>query len=205
MATLVIAGLGNPGAQYAQTRHNLGYEVLDLLAMRLGSSFRVRVRAHHATAQAGEHRVVLIKPTTFMNLSGQAVAPLLRRNGLPPSNLLVIHDDLDLPAGRVRVRRGGSAGGHRGIQSIIDALGSPEFNRIKIGIGRPPTGIDPVDFVLLRPAPGERSLLAAGIDLAVQACEVWLASGIDSAMNVFNGSDPSGGPGASTATPGGRA
>jgi PTH1 family peptidyl-tRNA hydrolase len=203
MATLVIAGLGNPGAQYAQTRHNLGYEVLDLLAKRLGSSFRVRVRGHQATAQAGEHRVVLIKPTTFMNLSGQAVAPLLRRNGLPPSNLLVIHDDLDLPAGRVRVRRGGSAGGHRGVQSIIEALGTPEFSRLKIGIGRPPTGVDPVDFVLMRPQPNERAQLGAGIDLAVQACEVWLIDGIAAAMNAVNGSDPSGGPG--NATPGGRA
>lgn len=205
MANLVIAGLGNPGAQYAQTRHNLGYEVLDLLAKRLGSSFRIRVRGQHAMAQVGGRSVLLVKPTTFMNLSGPAVAPLLRRNGLPPASLLVIHDDLDLPAGRVRVRRGGSAGGHRGVQSIIDALGTPEFNRLKIGIGRPPVGVDPVDFVLFRPTPNERALFNAAIDLAAQACEVWLADGIDAAMNAFNGSDPGIGPEVTPCLPGGRA
>jgi len=203
MATLVIAGLGNPGAQYAQTRHNLGYEVLDLLARRLGTSFRVRVRGQHATAQVGDRSVLLIKPTTFMNLSGQAVAPLLRRNGLPAASLLVIHDDLDLSAGRVRVRRGGSAGGHRGVQSIIDALGTPEFNRLKIGIGRPPMGVDPVDFVLLRPTPIERALFSAAVTLAAQACEVWLTDGIDAAMNTFNGSDLGIGPDVAPPTPGG--
>ena len=114
MSTLVIAGLGNPGQQYAHTRHNLGYDVLDLVAARLGLSFRARLRAMYASGSATGQQLVLIKPTTFMNLSGQAVAPALRRNGVPPANLLVIHDDLDMQAGRVRVRRGGSAGGHRG-------------------------------------------------------------------------------------------
>jgi len=187
----VVAGLGNPGPTYAHTRHNLGYEVLDLLAGQLGISFRPRARAAHAVSSAGGRQIVLIKPTTFMNLSGQAVGPFLRRNGVSPASLLVIHDDLDLQSGRIRMRRGGSAGGHRGVQSIMDALGTAEFARLKIGIGRPPVGVDPVDYVLLRPAPAEREALATAVRVAADACQLWLCSGIEAAMNLYNSVDAS--------------
>lgn len=192
METLVIAGLGNPGPGYARSRHNLGYDVLDLLARRHGASFRPRVRGLQAVFQADGRNVVLVKPTTFMNLSGQAIAPLLRRKGLGAAALLVVHDDLDLPTGRVRLRRSGSAGGHRGVQSIIDLLGTTEFARLKIGIGRPPAGTDPMDYVLLRPTPGERAMLDAAMVPAADACEIWWRQGIEAAMNMFNAADGNG-------------
>lgn len=194
MDALVIAGLGNPGTEYSRTRHNLGYDVLDLVATRLGATFRTRARALHATGMYAGRAVVLIKPTTYMNLSGQAVAPFMRRNGIVPASLLVVHDDLDLAAGRLRVRRGGSAGGHRGVQSIIGALGTADFSRLKIGIGRPPIGMDPVEYVLLRPALAEREQLDAVAALAADACLAWIAQGIEAAMNQFNGTEQACGP-----------
>ncbi len=183
---MVLAGLGNPGPEYARTRHNLGYAVVEAVAGMLGASFRTVPRARIARASVAGAEVLLLKPTTFMNLSGAAVAPLMRRKGIPAAGLLVIHDDLDTGLGRVRLRRGGSAGGHRGVQSIIEAVGSSDFARLKIGIGRPPDGVDPVDYVLQRPLPEEKEALTKAVSTAAAACRAWLEDGLEAAMNAFN-------------------
>lgn len=180
----ILAGLGNPGPRYRGTRHNAGYLVLDELAGRWGAAFR-------RTRDAEEARVrdlLLLKPRTFMNLSGRAVQAALTRAGLPPAELLVIHDDLDLPLGRLRLRRGGGAGGQRGVRDIIERLG-PDFTRLKVGISRPPEGWTPEHWVLSRFAEGEREVLHAVVSAAADAVEILLDSGQEAAMNHVNGVD----------------
>lgn len=182
----LLVGLGNPGPEYARNRHNVGFMCLDRLAERHGiSPWR---RKHHALVAEGlveDHPVALIKPQTFMNLSGQAVRPLVRHYGVALADLLVIHDDLDLELGVLRLRPRGSSGGHKGVQHIIDALGSREFPRLRIGIGRP-VGEDPVDYVLSNFTLDESILIDRALDRAVEAIGVWLELGIAVAMNAFN-------------------
>ena len=188
----LLIGLGNPTARYARTRHNVGFDTIDAVADELGVTFRssgIGGKALLAQAQCGPNPVWLLKPVTFMNLSGHAIAPLARRKGLDLGAILVIHDDLDLTAGKMRLRRGGGAGGHRGVASIIEALGDPGFVRLKVGIGRPPDGVDPADYVLQRPAPCERESLDQAIARAAQACMAWVREGFDVTANRYN-SDP---------------
>ncbi len=183
----LIVGLGNPGPEYSGSRHNVGFQCVRWLARKHGLSFDGS-RAHARIAQGvilGK-RVVLARPQTFMNLSGQAVHGLQQWLRVTPADLLVIHDDLDLPLGRLRLRPGGSAGGHRGIRSIIDCLGTQEFARLRVGIGRP-EGNDAVDYVLGDFNAAERQVMAETYARAAEAVECILAEGLEAAMNRFNG------------------
>lgn len=186
----LLVGLGNPGPEHAHNRHNVGFLCLDRLAERYGiGGWR---RKHHALVAEGEvagHPVVLAKPQTFMNLSGRAVRPLVRHYGVPLADLLVVHDDLDLELGVLRLRRQGSSAGHKGVQHIIDTLGSREFPRLRIGIGRPARG-DPVDYVLSDFTLDESIVMDRALDRAVEAIVAWLKLGIEAAMNAYNRPPP---------------
>ena len=186
----VICGLGNPGDRYRLTRHNVGFRVVDLLAdrWRVGSG---RVHEGAAVVEVNhpllDEHVLLVKPVRFMNHSGPPVRAAVRRAGADPaSDLLVVADDIDLPLGRLRLRREGSAGGHNGLRDIIDALGSDDFARMRVGIGR---GGDAVDHVLSTFTRREEELGRMAVASAADAAERWLAAGIDAAMNEFNGID----------------
>ncbi|MDR7485530.1 MAG: aminoacyl-tRNA hydrolase [Armatimonadota bacterium] len=183
----LIVGLGNPGRRYRGTRHNIGWEVLDRLARTHGIAIDVEDGwADVGRGIIGGHRVLLARPQTYVNVSGTAVADLSRRHRVSPSDLLVIVDDLDLPVGSVRVREKGSHGGHNGLRSIIEALGTTEFARIRIGIGRPPEGADPADYVLERPSPDERALLDDAVARAADGATLWVTDGVQAAMRRCN-------------------
>jgi PTH1 family peptidyl-tRNA hydrolase len=187
----VICGLGNPGERYLFTRHNVGFRVVDLLADRWGLTGAGRVKDGSARLEATRPepigRILLVKPLRFMNLSGSALKAAMRQTDADPTtDLLVITDDVDLPLGKVRLRRSGSAGGHNGLRDIIAALGSDEFNRLRVGIGR---NGETVDHVLATFKPGERTLAAEAIATGADAAERWLSDGIDAAMSEFNGLD----------------
>jgi len=178
-------GLGNPGPEYVGTRHNIGFEIVDRLAGLYDTKFEGnRKKLLTAVVQLGEGRIVLAKPCTFMNLSGQVIQALMNKAGLSPAALLVVHDDLDLPLGRLRLAPGASSGGHKGVQSIIDALGTADFARCRIGIGRP-LG-DAADYVLSRFYPEERETVQLVVESAVSAVDCVLREGLDQAMNKFN-------------------
>lgn len=180
----MIVGLGNPGRQYAHTRHNVGFDVLDCFAKRHG--VHIRSRKHRALVgklvQDGRE-ILLVKPQTYMNLSGTAVAALAREHNLQPSEIIVVYDDIDLPLGRLRIRAKGSSGGHRGVESIIQKLGSSEFPRIRIGIGR--SG-DAIDHVLSRFTREEKAVITPVIEQAADAIDVVIAEGLEAAMNIYN-------------------
>jgi len=190
----LIAGLGNPGPRYAGSRHNVGYAVADELARRWTADL-----SRHATrfegllgeAAVGGERVYLLKPTTFMNLSGRSVAAVTRFYRLAPADVLVVFDDLDLPPGRVRLRAGGSAGGPRGMEDVIRHLGTDQVARVRIGIGRVHRAAT-VDYVLSSFAPEEREPITRAVAEAASAAEAWVRRGITAAMNEFNrrGSEP---------------
>lgn len=184
----LIVGLGNPGRAYAHTRHNVGFDVVDLLAERMGAAFRRswRFPAELAEGDLAGERVVLVKPRTFMNRSGEAVGPLMRKKGLQPSDVVVVVDDVDLPVGRLRLRKAGSAGGHNGLKSVIARLGTDAFPRVRVGIGRDRAG-DTVEHVLGRFAPEEQPVIQEAIQRAADAVAASLRDGWDRAMNVFNG------------------
>lgn len=186
----LIVGLGNPGLRYARTRHNVGFDTVDLFAARRGWRFDTRRhRSQIASGLVGSEKVLLAKPQTYMNDSGLAVSELLRFYKLDPaSDLLVVCDDLDLPLARIRLRPRGAAGGQHGLESTIRQLGTTNFARLKIGIGRPIHGRDEnVDFLLSAPRGDERIALDAAIERAADAVEVWLTDGPEVAMNQFNG------------------
>ena len=188
----LIVGLGNPGARYRFTRHNLGFMVVDLLAAR----WRITVGGKRHDAELGsgeiaESRVVLAKPQTFMNASGDAVAKLRRLYRLDPRDILAVYDDLDLPLGKVRLRGEGSAGGHNGVASLISVLGKG-FPRLRIGIGRPPGGADPVGFVLEPFATSEEASARSVIERAADGVEAWLREGLEATMNTLNRRDAAG-------------
>ncbi|MEW6746499.1 MAG: aminoacyl-tRNA hydrolase [Planctomycetota bacterium] len=198
----VVIGLGNPGRRYEGSRHNLGYAVVDLVASRVRVSWETGPGPfEQARGRRGGRDFLLVKPTTFMNASGEAVRALMRRYAPEPAELLVVIDDLALPPGQVRVRRAGSDGGHKGLQSLIEVLGVETFPRIRLGIGSPPPGVDAVDYVLEKPGGDEEAgLLAAAVEKAADAVILWLAwASPDELMNRFNrraGAEPadSGGP-----------
>ncbi len=190
----VICGLGNPGERYLLTRHNVGFRVVDLLADRWGLTGQGRLRDGAAQLEVrleepGE-RVLLVKPQRYMNLSGAVLRAALRQTSADVGqDLLVVADDVDLPLGRLRMRRDGSAGGHNGLRDIIAALGTTEFARLRVGIGRPGTSRATVAHVLSTFRTDERELASEAIASAADAVERWLAQGIDVAMNEFNGLD----------------
>jgi peptidyl-tRNA hydrolase, PTH1 family len=184
----LVVGLGNPGPDYAETRHNIGFRVVDLLAARAGGG---RFGKHRTNADVLEgrlagRRVVLAKPRTYMNVSGGPVAGLLRYFSLPVDDLVVVHDDLDLGFGVVRLKRGGGEGGHNGLRSISTSLGTREYLRVRFGIGRPPGRQDPADFVLKRFTGAESKELDLAVDLAADAAEALLAEGLEPAQNRFH-------------------
>jgi len=199
MSRLVL-GLGNPGPQYRETRHNVGFRVVEELARRLGASFEsdaVRDECGSRVLFAGE--LALAMPQTFMNRSGYAARCLVEVHGFQPDEILVVYDEVALPLGRLRLRRGGSPAGHRGIESILAQLRTDQVPRLRLGVGRgesPPAGEgaagaptlpDLADFVLSPFVPEERDAVAAMIDRAANACEAWVSEGIDAAMANWNG------------------
>lgn len=182
----LIVGLGNPGPRYANNRHNVGYQVVARLAERHDMTFtRVMFKACITTGDIAAERVVLARPLTFMNLSGQAVRPLLHWYHLDLAELLVIHDDLDLPLGRIRLRNKGGSGGHKGMRSIIQSLNSEDFPRLRIGIGRPERA-DPQGYVLQDFTSQQLTTMAEAYDRAATAVECFVSSGIVAAMGEFN-------------------
>ncbi|MBQ7255148.1 MAG: aminoacyl-tRNA hydrolase [Oscillospiraceae bacterium] len=185
----LIVGLGNPGSQYDRTRHNAGFLALDRLAEQLGAKVnRVRFRAMTAQATIGGEKVLLMKPQTFMNASGLSVQPAAAFYKIPPERILVLFDDISLPPGKVRIRAEGSAGGHNGLKSIISALGSQAFPRVKIGVGeKPHPDYDLKDWVLSKPSAQESKLIDSALDHAVSAVEVILKDGCAAAASKFNG------------------
>jgi PTH1 family peptidyl-tRNA hydrolase len=184
----LIAGLGNPGRQYRYNRHNIGFMALDRLAARLGLTFsRLESKALLAKGTHQGRRVVLAKPQTYMNLSGKAVVSLARFYKVPLVQLLVVYDDVDLPFGTLRLRPAGSSGGQRGMESIIENLGSQEFPRLRLGIGRPPGRMEAGDYVLEDFSRQEMEFLPGILDRAVDAIFTFFDEGLVTAMNRFNG------------------
>lgn len=188
----LIVGLGNPGPQYTRNRHNIGFQIVELLAAR--HALALDKLQHKAMTGSGfiscggmRHKVLLARPLTYMNASGEAVAPLARYYGVQPADIIVIHDDLDLASGKLRLRANGSSGGQNGIKSIIERLGSPDFARVKVGIGRPPGRMDPADYVLQNFSVAEEDLFTPLRGRVADAVECWLAEGIEAAMNRYNG------------------
>ena len=189
VADLLVVGLGNPGAEYQHTRHNVGADAVGVLASRKGERLRAEkgTRALAASTRLGGKLVVLAVPQTYMNDSGLAVGALARRHGITDlSRLVVVHDELDLPTGRVRVKVGGGTAGHNGLKSIHAHLHSPEYARIRIGIGKPPGGQAGADHVLRRPGRADRQALDVAIEVAADAIEAVAADGLEAAMNRVN-------------------
>lgn len=184
----IIAGLGNPGKQYAQTRHNVGFDTIDILADKYNIS--VDTKKHKALCGKGMiegQKVVLAKPQTFMNLSGESVRELVDFYKIDPEEeLIVIYDDISLEPGKIRIRKKGSAGGHNGIKNIIAQLGTQNFQRVKVGVGEKPKGWDLADYVLGHFSKAERAQMEEGYDRATEAVRLILAGEIDAAMNQYN-------------------
>jgi PTH1 family peptidyl-tRNA hydrolase len=185
----LIVGLGNPGARYEKTRHNVGFRCLDALAQRHGLGFaKHEHKAQIANGTILGKRVLLAKPQTFMNLSGESVGALASFYKVPHERILVVCDDMDIPLGTLRLRKTGSSGGQRGMGSILQRLGTQAINRVRFGIGRPPGQMKPSDYVLT-PFKGDDEILVLElIDRTVKAVESWLTDGIEMAMNRYNGS-----------------
>ncbi len=183
----LVVGLGNPGPRYGGTRHNAGFLVADLLAERLHSRFKAhRGRADLVEGRLAGRPVVIAKPKAFMNLSGGPVASVSRFFKIPVERLIVVHDELDLDYGRLRLKAGGGDNGHNGLKSLRSALGSGEFFRVRVGIGRPPGRQDPADYVLKDFAVAERKELPFHVDRAADAVQALLELGLDAAQNRFN-------------------
>ena len=181
----LIIGLGNPGPRYRGTRHNIGFEVVDRVATRLGIDLdREKYRGLTAEIQRGGDKVALLKPMTFMNLSGESVAMAARNRVTAPDDLLVLYDEADLPVGRIRLRKDGGAGGHNGMKSIIERLGTQAFPRLRIGVGKDAGEL--AEHVLSKFKPDERPVVDEAVERAADAVMVWLDDGIDKAMNLFN-------------------
>ncbi len=183
----LIVGLGNPGPRYEKTRHNIGFEVIDELASRNGVKLSdAKFSGLFANINKNGEKAILLKPLTYMNLSGESIRPLADYYKIPVENVLVIYDDLDLPVGKIRLRQKGSAGGHNGMKSTIQHLGTSEFNRIRIGINRPPEGIKVPDYVLGRFSSDEWDEMQSVIQTCADACEEWLEKPFLEVMNRFN-------------------
>lgn len=191
-ADLLVVGLGNPGAEYVGTRHNVGAEVVELLADRHGGRLRAgKERALSDEVRIGGHRVALAFPQTYMNLSGESVRLLVKRHGIDdPARLVVVHDELDLPVGRLKVKLGGGLAGNNGLKSIKAHLGTDGFARVRIGVGKPPGRQSGADHVLRRPGKAERAELDVVVQEAADAVEAILADGLEAAMNRYNAARP---------------
>ena len=186
--TWLVVGLGNPGARYESTRHNMGFLALDRLAKREKLRFnKLRFKAWTAEWKLGEDKVLVIKPQTYMNLSGESVGAAARFYKIPADHILVVSDDISLPVGKLRLRSAGSAGGHNGLKNIIQHLGTDRFPRIKVGVGSPQqAGYDVVDWVIGMPTGEDQNVLLDALDRAAQAIPAVITQGMDRAMNQFN-------------------
>jgi len=186
--TFLLVGLGNPGREYKDTRHNIGFMLIDRVAVRLDArGMKLQSKAIVMSALHEERRIILAKPQTYMNLSGQSVQGLMHFYKLAPENLLVAHDDLDLPFGTIRLRPAGGPGGQRGMASTIEQLGTKEFPRLRLGIGRPPGRMDPKDYVLQDFSKDDSKLLPEVLDRATDAVFEFVTKGLNAAMNKYNG------------------
>ena len=189
-APYLVVGLGNPGKEYARNRHNVGFMVADLVAERIGAKFGRHKRAVAEVAEGrlgiGGPRVVLAKPLTYMNLSGAPVSQLAQFFKVPVDNVLAVHDELDLPYGQVRAKRGGGEGGHNGLRSMSKSLGTKEYARVRFGIGRPPGRQDPADFVLSDFTAAERKELEFLVDRAADVAEAVVLEGVEWAQNKYH-------------------
>jgi len=183
----IVVGLGNPGQEYENTRHNAGFMVVDLLAENLRVSYwKDEAGAKVGLVRFGDDDLVLVKPQTYMNLSGKAIAKLASAYEADPADIVIVHDDLDLPEESVRVKRGGGHGGHNGLRSLAESLGTGDFPRVRLGIGRPPGRQDPADFVLEPMRKDTTEKLAEMVPHAAQAVLHVLEHGVDSAMREYN-------------------
>lgn len=185
---ILVVGLGNPGPNYARTRHNVGFMVVDLLAGRIGSAFKLHKKsgADVATGRLSGRSVVLARPRCYMNESGRQVGPLAKFYSVPPEAMVVIHDDLDLDFGRIRLKQGGGEGGHNGLRSVATVLGTKDFQRVRLGIGRPPGRQDPAAFVLQAFGAREREELPTICEQAADATELLVELGLEPAQNVVH-------------------
>jgi PTH1 family peptidyl-tRNA hydrolase len=183
----LVVGLGNPGRQYQGNRHNVGFRIVDQLAARAGAkSPRDKYGAEIHEIALGQERVLLCKPMDFMNVSGQAVRQLAGFHKIPAARIIVVHDELDLPFARLKLGTGGGAGGHNGVRSIIEQMGTPDFARVRVGIDRPPPEWKGADYVLANFTGAEQKELPALVDLAADAVEEIVTRGLPAAMNKFN-------------------
>jgi len=189
----LIAGLGNPDERYARTRHNVGRMVVDELAREAGERFR-KVRflpVESAEIRVGDERLILARSTRYMNESGPSYASLAKKQGIEPSHLIAVHDELDIPAGTIRIKRGGGNSGHNGLRSLDQALRSRDYLRIRVGIGRPPGRQDPADFVLQPVGARDEADLALLVDHAADAVRALVSDGLERTQDRFNRSEPS--------------
>lgn len=187
MVDFLVIGLGNPGPQYRDTRHNVGFRVIEALARRWKVCPEgLRFQGLFATASLKSLRVGLLKPLTYMNLSGQSVREAVGRLRLRLERVLIVSDDTNLPLGKLRLRPKGSDGGHKGLRSVLQALGTQEVPRLRVGIGPPPQGVDLVAFVLSPFEPEEAPIIADAVERAAEAVQIWLTEGIEAAMQRFN-------------------
>src|SRR3989440_3913583 len=198
----LVIGLGNPGREYVGTRHNIGFEVVDRVAEKLGwveeGDFdrvaKTKFQGLFAIGTVAEENLVLLKPMTFMNLSGNAVQSALAFYQIAPNDVMIVLDDLALPCGKLRLREGGSSGGHNGLKDIERAIGTMDYPRLRLGIDPPPPPMAGKDYVLGKFSPEQRKLIDPAIDRAVGAIMTWIDKGIATAMNQFNADDASGQP-----------
>lgn len=184
----LIIGLGNPGKQYEHTRHNIGFDVIDALAKKWGTPLeQTKFKGMYATSHQPDGKVMLLKPLTYMNLSGECVRPMMDYFDIDIEDLIVIYDDLDLDVGKLRLRQKGSAGGHNGIKSLIHHLGTQEFNRIRVGVSRPPAGMKVADYVLSKFSKDDQPIVEDAISKSVEAVELSLSKKFLEVMNTYNG------------------
>ena len=187
-STFLLIGLGNPGREYANTRHNFGFMLIDRLAVRLNArGMKVQSKAIVMDARYEDHKLILAKPQTYMNLSGQSVQGLAHFYKIPFTNLMILSDDLDLPFGTIRIRASGGPGGQRGLSSILEKLGTKDIPRMRLGIGRPPGRMDPADYVLQNFSRDDTREISEVLDRAADAALEFVRNGLNAAMNKFNG------------------
>lgn len=182
----LILGLGNPGEHYRRTRHNAGFWAVEELAKKHGVSFRARRGYDFAEARFYTEGVYMARPLTFMNLSGRAARKIRRKLKIDPRSFVVIHDDIDLKPGTIRLKKGGSSGGHLGVQSVIEHLGTTDFPRVRVGVGRPPPGVDPAKYVLSKMRGDEFQEFLSWCTKAASAAEAVVMDGLETAMNMYN-------------------
>ena len=190
--TIIVCGLGNPGAQYAKTRHNAGFMVIDFLCEKFGLKLKKKWRSEFAELDYEGVKLILLKPQTYMNSSGEVVKKFAKKNSVKPENIIVVYDEMSLKTGRLRIRMGGSAGGHNGVKSILQFFGGADFLRVRLGVDHPGKGADVADYVLSDFTLSEMELISPAVSTCVDAVLMLCTEGCEAAMNAFNGTVPGG-------------